>query len=968
MPNDVLTPIQFRMLGGMDVLDARGVARGDLVARPKSLALFAFLTLESRDGPCSRDSILAVFWPDSSIAAARHTLRQALYELRQCLGPDVIETRGHTGVAVAPDRVSADALKFLDAIDDSRHEDAAALYRGDLLPGLHFTDASQEFETWLEGHRGSFRRRFSELSRDLSGAAARAGDHESALRWLHGALQHDPYNELALQHVMRLLHATGRTAEAVHAFREFEQRLAADLELSCSQETEQLAADLAAAARAGAERRDSRASEGTREGPAGLPVSPAIATTGPPPTSGAEPGSVRSWSSPVGGRLLLIASIILMFAAALGAGALLPASVGGDGSPSMVRAFWRAMGRGEAARAGGAGHLVVQPIGSSQQDPLAGVAMTAALTWLMSGRDGVAGASIGGDVVHDGDSWQVDVTLIRPEATVIGIAGRVPGDLLAAIEFVANGVATALRLPLDDRRAILPNSEGALRAHVRGEWLLERGEVHAAAEAFERAVALDPAFALGYHRLSVAAGLAFDVAAANRAEQMALALQRQLPEAEARIIEARRAYRMGAPEDAEALLGSVLAVHPEHPEALLNAAEVAFHFNPFRGRPLAEARPALELAAARPVGRAESLYHILQITLLTGDLDDFDHASAEMLAMAPAGFRSQQVRALRARVLGDTQEWIRERAGLAAARDLIVLSTAHNLAVYGADIAAALDVLEILTRPDREAGVRARAYAARADLLAASGRPALVAAELRRALGVDPLIGASRAAHLLTLNVLPPADTALQAIARTIVAGPDRTPRTTSNWIAVETGLDPWLDPHARALAAFALGDPEPAQVLRRDLVAAPVSHRSRRLLLADLGVRLGEVAARAQADDGALVLSWVTPEEAVISPLFSRPLARVVRGRIDRDAGRLHQADRWFASILEHSMPDLALAAVALGERARTAEARGDMLERDRFEARLEQLHADAEPAYLAWRDRQSWAPPADRAALTIE
>jgi DNA-binding SARP family transcriptional activator len=928
--------IRYRMLGAIDLSNGDGSSYRDLLARPKALALLAFLTVETREGPCTRDRLLSHFWPDASTDPARHALRQALYDLRQSLGPDVIETQGHTGVALVRARFTSDVLELLDALDEGRAEDAAALYAGDLLPGLHFADASPEFEGWLDQNRASLRRRFTELAWECSGEAARAGRKEEAIRWADRALEHDPYNEGGFQALMRLLHEAGRTAEAVHRYRDFEKRLAADLEVSCSRETYRLAADLAASTKG----------PRTRDPDALVAAAEAAARKRPGPTARALPSvyAKPDWRAALRRRPVLVAVVVLAAAGAVTAGALAARTHLPDFATPAAP---------PDADLGMARPAIVAP-----EDPLAGMAVDAALGWLGSGLEALAGATYRGSLWPAGEGWHVDLAVAGTTVPGLRIAGGVRGDLVSVVRFVADSLDRALGVELAERNAMLPSGEEALRAHVRGEWLLARGEVHAAADAFQRAVSMDPAFALGHHRLSLAAGMAFDAAVAERAGQVALTLQAQLPEAEARIVEARLAYRAGAPDDAESLLRSVLTLHPAHPEAIWDAAEVLLHFNPFRGRPVAEALPALRQASTGVIGRAEALYHLAQIAMLRGDRTEFDRASDQLLEVAPAGLRSHQVRALRARVLGTPEEWRRELAGLIGARDIVVLSTAHNLAVYAADMEAALDVLEILTRLDREPGVRARAHAARAELFTAAGRPSAVAAELQRAFDIEPSVGASRAAQLLTVGALPPGDTTLHAIARGITEGPTYAPRTTSAWIAVERPFYPWLDAHARALAHLALGDPVPARGLARELAEQESQDRVVRFLQADLALRLGLARGRVASDPAALNLREMSPEEAVMSPLFSRPLTRLVLGRSDRGAGRIRQADGWFASLLEHSIPDLALAAVALGERARTAELRGDPAAARRFDERLARLQAHAEPGYLEWRATQPWAP----------
>jgi DNA-binding SARP family transcriptional activator/tetratricopeptide (TPR) repeat protein len=879
--------IRFRMLGVVEILDADGAVRPELPARPKSLALLAFLALETRHGPCSRDRVLGYFWPDSTMVAARQALRQALYDLRQALGPGVIQTRGQHEVGLNRERFTADAVELLELLEAGRVQAAAELYRGDLMPGLYFHGASPEFGGWLEREREGLRSRLALGLWDAQSAAAAAGDRRAALALGKRALELDPFQEAGLRRVMTLLQQEGQDAEAIQLFRRFRHRLSMELDLTCSPETEALAARIAA--RAGA---------------------PLAEPTEPMDRPGPDPA----------------------------AAATRPAD------PPIV------------APPGGGGRLLLGPIESPASDPVAGVAVASALTWLLAGQEVGAGGRLSGRIAPQATGWDLDLTLSGGREAV-PIATCVPGDLVAVARWLGTVVAAALDLPGDERDALLPANEPALRAHLRGEGLLERSEVYEAVDAFQQAVGFDPSFALAYHHLSLAASLASERGVAEQAERVALTLHAGLPEPEALIVEARQAVRGGDPEEAEALLASVLAMRPDHPEASYQAAEVLFQHNPLRGRPLAEARPALERVGAQGMARGRALYLSGHLALLAGDLPAFDRATAASLELAPAGVHGVRARVLRARVLGSEGEWRRELAGLAAVRDQVGAATARDLAVYAGDVPAAVAALEVLTRVERPSRTRAWAHASRAELLAAAGRPTQVAAELRLAMAAEPVTGASRAAHLLTLGVLPPDHPALRAVARAVVDM--ETPRSGpgSGWAAPDPTLEPWLLPYARALAALVNGDRALARMLTRQLGTVATGDPARRVLRSGLALRLGEPMDPEDREANTVHLRGLNAEDAALSPFLSRPLVRLAYARQDRDQRRLRQADRWLVSLLEHSIPDLSLAAVALGERARTAELRRDPVGARQAMERLDRLQQGAEASYLEWRNRQAWA-----------
>jgi DNA-binding SARP family transcriptional activator len=75
--------IELRTLGPLELrgTDPGGIAA--LVSQPKRLALLAYLAIAAPRGFHRRDSLLALFWPESDQAHARGALRNGLSFLRQ---------------------------------------------------------------------------------------------------------------------------------------------------------------------------------------------------------------------------------------------------------------------------------------------------------------------------------------------------------------------------------------------------------------------------------------------------------------------------------------------------------------------------------------------------------------------------------------------------------------------------------------------------------------------------------------------------------------------------------------------------------------------------------------------------------------------------------------------------------------------------------------------------------------------
>ena len=108
--------IQLTILGSTDLRGPDGQALLSVLSQPKRLTLLAYLALNATGRFTRRDTLLALFWPDSEPDKARASLRRSLSYLRKSLGPDVLVTRGNdeVGIAAGSPRVPADAeLVFL---------------------------------------------------------------------------------------------------------------------------------------------------------------------------------------------------------------------------------------------------------------------------------------------------------------------------------------------------------------------------------------------------------------------------------------------------------------------------------------------------------------------------------------------------------------------------------------------------------------------------------------------------------------------------------------------------------------------------------------------------------------------------------------------------------------------------------------------------------------------------------------
>src|SRR6476661_6330688 len=153
--------LQVRLLGGV-AADHDGE---QLSLLPPVSRLLAVLAL--RPGPQDRETVAATLWPGAAGPAARANLRTAIWALRKAAGDDALIT-SRTAVGLRPEAVTVDLADGLRRAADGDADAAAALCRGELLPGYA--------EDWAETARRRQRAELAETLAARSAAAERDGD------------------------------------------------------------------------------------------------------------------------------------------------------------------------------------------------------------------------------------------------------------------------------------------------------------------------------------------------------------------------------------------------------------------------------------------------------------------------------------------------------------------------------------------------------------------------------------------------------------------------------------------------------------------------------------------------------------------------------------------------------------------------------------------------------------------------
>lgn len=212
-------PIALQFLGGLEVI-ADGREMDDLRNRPVCSALLVYIATEHG---VTRDSAVAVLWPERSEARARHALSQALYQLRKILGAGCLKASGQQ-LRLARD-VRVDVSEFSRLVDEGSSLEAVKRYGGRFLGGWHL-GGTTAFQHWADRKSEQLASRFRTACRRGIAESLEAGDKEQARTVAQRWVEVEPAGSEAHRELIRLLVEDGELDAAREIYASLETRLA----------------------------------------------------------------------------------------------------------------------------------------------------------------------------------------------------------------------------------------------------------------------------------------------------------------------------------------------------------------------------------------------------------------------------------------------------------------------------------------------------------------------------------------------------------------------------------------------------------------------------------------------------------------------------------------------------------------------------------------------------------------------
>lgn len=540
-----------------------------------------------------------------------------------------------------------------------------------------------------------------------------------------------------------------------------------------------------------------------------------------------------------------------------------------------------------------------------------------------------------GSVVELDDRVRIEAEMVRvgwPRERVARVVEEGPADSVFAVadrvaaRLLVSSVGASAR-PLRTAGGPAP-SLPALRAYLVGEREFRARNLNSARDAFLQATALDSTFVPAWSRLAETGAWLLQPGLSRHAADQAWRHAGPLHPRERAMVAAYRDFVHGQADSAEARYRLLAEDHQTdriHPEVWFQLAEVLFHHNWQRARPLGEARAPLERYLARTPDDWESTVHLIQLDAREGRVGEMDALLARQVALSAGdSLNTLRMRALAALVHRDSAATARVLAELDEAPTPMVVSTLWNVAVFGGDLDGSVRVAALLTDPERAPETRAFGHVALAYLETARGRPAAARAALARAEAEPKVRALHHAALLATHPDLPWPAAARDSLLRRLRAAPE-VPESPvpAVWFSVHNGFGPQLDDYARGLLAASLGDGAAAERHAARLAAA----RGVRPVAAELarGLRAASEDDPARALTLLSAVDWQGPlEEARASPFHALARERFAYASALDRSGRAGDAERWYGSFADNSFHDLIYLAPSHLRRARLAERAG--------------------------------------------
>ena len=578
-----------------------------------------------------------------------------------------------------------------------------------------------------------------------------------------------------------------------------------------------------------------------------------------------------------------------------------------------------------------------------------------------------AGMFILGEVVAFGSRLQVTARLYDQDENSEARTATEEGNISSVFEMV-DRLATKLLAERiggagtpDQFAGVSTTSLPAFRAYLDGESAMRTGRFDEAVAAYQRSVAEDSNFVLGWYRLSVAGNWLTREDIVRRAAARAERLSSHLPERYQQLLRATTAFYNGDLVEAERMYRNITSNYPDDVEAWMQLGELLFHDSPREGRDVRDSREPWRRVMTYEPENLIPLMHLVRIAALDRNVPEVDSLVARIKSIrsrsgqTTAAARAEELEVAMIQAVAHRDSTAQRAAveQLRGATTLTVAITTWDIASYSEDLAVANQVTSLLTDPSRPPAVRAGAFAWKGAHELGRGRWSAAVDELGRAQAIIPEIGISYRAYFRTAPflVMPAESLAAERVNlnRITPSGPE-VPTDASIHFTIHRGLFPHYRHYLQGLYAALLDDAAAGERAAVALEGLPGTDDQRKLarnlalgIRAELAVRHGDPneAIRLLEQQDLRIPYFFR----ITSPFYGSVRERYRRAQLLEETGRLEEARTWYSTVDAQANIDTPFLAPSLVRRGRISERMGDSTGAARLYQRAVDLYGEAEP-----------------------
>lgn len=231
-----MTMMEIQVLGSLRFKDPKGIERKPSTRKAAMLAAYLALHPETR---FTREKIAGLLWSEKDEQRARHSLSQALSDLKLTFGENELIRSDPQHIWACGSHVAVDfaRLAAINPVTATREELELfeSLHSGPFLEGLD--SRANGLTSWLYSERERLNQRLHDALFRLADMRLRGHEHLAALETARQVLVIDPYDEAAHRIVMLCHLGRGAKHAAIASYRALEEQLMYDLGVTPERET-----------------------------------------------------------------------------------------------------------------------------------------------------------------------------------------------------------------------------------------------------------------------------------------------------------------------------------------------------------------------------------------------------------------------------------------------------------------------------------------------------------------------------------------------------------------------------------------------------------------------------------------------------------------------------------------------------------------------------------------------------------